>query len=442
MKKLLIFLALFSALAARAQYKSFSYEDIDDTETASAFKEHIGFLSSAMLEGRKAGSEGEKEAAIYFTEVLKKYDVDVFSGDEGELFGVKQAAGDTLTSRNVLGFIPGYDKELREHYIVIGARLDNLGTITSTVNGEPVNRTFYGANGNASGLAMLLELARMLSTNRVLLKRSVIIAAFGSSLEMNAGSWYMLNRSFGAVPSIDAMINLDMVGTGSGGFYAYTASNMDLNNILTSLGETLQPVRPQIVGQEPVSSDHRSFYDKGIPSVLFTTGMYPEYNSERDTEPIIQYDDMERELEYVYNFSLKLANGAKPEFRANRDVRKPLFGERDIVPYADCDFKPTFLGSNDPAVFLQKWVYVYLKYPQEAVRQGIQGRVLVDFVIDEKGKVTDVSVGKSVDPLLDEEAVKVISASPDWKPARLAGKKVKCGMSLYVEFRLEKKKHR
>ena len=442
MKKLLIFLALFSALTARAQYKSFSYEDIDDTETASAFKEHIGFLSSAMLEGRKAGSEGEKEAAIYFTEVLKKYDVDVFSGDEGELFGVKQAAGDTLTSRNVLGFIPGYDKELREHYIVIGARLDNLGTITSTVNGEPVGRTFYGANGNASGLAMLLELARMLSTNRVLLKRSVIIAAFGSSLEMNAGSWYMLNRSFGAVPSIDAMINLDMVGTGSGGLYAYTASNMDLNNILTSLGETLQPVRPQIVGQEPVSSDHRSFYDKGIPSVLFTTGMYPEYNSERDTESIIQYDDMERELEYVYNFSLKLANGAKPEFRANRDVRKPLFGERDIVPYADCDFKPTFLGSNDPAVFLQKWVYVYLKYPQEAVRQGVQGRVLVDFVIDEKGKVTDVSVGKSVDPLLDEEAVKVISASPDWKPARLAGKKVKCGMSLYVEFRLEKKKHR
>lgn len=170
--------------------------------------------------------------------------------------------------------------------------------------------------------------------------------------------------------------------------------------------------------------------------------MYPEYNSERDTESIIQYDDMERELEYVYNFSLKLANGAKPEFRANRDVRKPLFGERDIVPYADCDFKPTFLGSNDPAVFLQKWVYVYLKYPQEAVRQGVQGRVLVDFVIDEKGKVTDVSVGKSVDPLLDEEAVKVISASPDWKPARLAGKKVKCGMSLYVEFRLEKKKHR
>ena len=60
-------------------------------------------------------------------------------------------------------------------------------------------------------------------------------------------------------------------------------------------------------------------------------------------------------------------------------------------------------------------------------------------MIDEKGKVTDVKVAKGVDPLLDDEAVKVISASPSWKPARLHGEKVKCRLSLYVEFRLQKK---
>ena len=53
-----------------------------------------------------------------------------------------------------------------------------------------------------------------------------------------------------------------------------------------------------------------------------------------------------------------------------------------------------------------------MKYPKEAVKNGIQGRVLVDFVIDEKGKVRDVKVLKGVDPLLDEEAVRIISASP------------------------------
>ena len=91
-------------------------------------------------------------------------------------------------------------------------------------------------------------------------------------------------------------------------------------------------------------------------------------------------------------------------------------------------------------MFLSKWVYVYLRYPQEAVRQGIQGRVLVDFVIDEKGRVTDVRAVKSSHPLLEDEALRVIKASPDWKPGRVRGKKVKSQISLNVEFRLEKKK--
>ena len=90
-------------------------------------------------------------------------------------------------------------------------------------------------------------------------------------------------------------------------------------------------------------------------------------------------------------------------------------------------------------MFLEKWVYQYLRYPDDAVRDGIQGRVLVDFVIDESGKVTDVKVLKGVDPLLDDEAVRVISASPAWKPGMVQGKKVKAEISLYVEFRLEKK---
>ena len=71
-----------------------------------------------------------------------------------------------------------------------------------------------------------------------------------------------------------------------------------------------------------------------------------------------------------------------------------------------------FLNSADPRQFLEKWVYQYLKYPQEAVRDGIQGRVMVEFVINKDGKVSDVRVVKGVSPELDAEAVKVVSASP------------------------------
>lgn len=432
-------LALLAGTAAQAQFRDSDWKDLNDSETVRSMKEQVAFLSSAAMEGRKAGSEGEKAAAIYITEQLRESGVDVLSGAEGDVFGIRQENGDTLTSRNVVGFIPGYDPELRDSYIVIGARMDNLGTSTVTVDGESREKIFYGANGNASGLSMLLQLARKLNTNSVLLKRSVLLVAFGASVDLGAGSWYFLNRSFPDVGNIDAMINLDMVGTGSNGFYAYTASNVDLNAMIEKLSVSLQPVQPEIVALEPVNSDHRMFYAKEIPSVFFTTGMYPWYNTDKDTAWTLEYEWMERELEYVYNFTLELVNGEAPDFRETDERGRRFRDDSSIVPYSECDVKPAFLGSTDPSAFLSKWVYVYLRYPQEAVDKGIQGRVLVNFVLDEKGRMTDVRVVRGVDELLDAEAVRVVSASPDWRPARVRGEKVKCEISIYVDFKLERR---
>lgn len=431
---------LLGQVCCFGQFRSPDLDDLGRSGVELAMKEHVEYLSSAMLEGRGSGTEGELMAARYVTSVLESYGVDVLSGEDGEVFGLIGAQGDTLESRNVIAYIPGCDEQLRDNFIVIGARLDNLGSAAYELDGTVRSKVFYGANGNASGLAMLLELARKLSINGILLKRSVIIAAFGSSTVSNAGAWYFLNRSFSGVENIDAMINLDMLGTASTGFYAYTSSNQDLNDLIASLSGTLQPVLPKLVSMEPVSSDHRPFYERGIPSVMFTTGMYPEYNSDRDTASILEYADMERELDYIFNFTVELAGGPKPEFRRTRAEDVAMPSSADVFAYGDCDVKPVFLGSSDPSVFMQRWVYVYLRYPPEAVEAGVQGRVLVNMVIDEKGKVTDVKVVKGVSPLLDAEAVRVISASPDWKPAMVNGKKVKCGLSLYVDFKLERKR--
>ena len=442
MKRVLLSLVLFACTASfcAAQYRNDVYLGLNDSETVAAMRAHVGYLASAALEGRAAGSEGELEAADYVREVMESYGIELLSGVDGDMFGIKRDNGDTLVSRNVIGIIRGSDKTLKDRYIVVGARLDNIGTRQITIDGEPFTRIYNGANGNASGVAMMLELARMLKVNSLMLKRSVIFVAFGSSLESHIGSWYFLNRSFSDADKIDGMVNLDILGNGRG-FYAYTSSNADMNRIVNRVNATLQPVKPEITASEPVDSDHRMFYASEIPSVLFTTGMYPEYGTDRDTPSIVRLDDMELELEYIYNFTLEFVNGAAPSFFPDRTPAAPA-ASSGAIPYSECDIPPTFLGSTDPKVFLEKWVYAYLKYPQEAVRNGIQGRVLVDFVIDEKGKMTDVKVLKGVDPLLDAEAVKVVGASPDWKPARLQGKKVRSEMSLYVEFKLEKKKNR
>ena len=440
MKRIIVItIAALCCIPSFAQFRS-AYSDLQDSETVRSFREHISYISSAMMEGRAAGSEGERETATYISQRLEEYGVNVLYSDSGDTFGMKLESGDTLTSRNVVGIIEGYDKQLRDRYIVIGARMDNIGTRNVTVDGVPVTRTYYGANGNASGLAMMLELARMLRTNALVLKRSVVFVAFGASLESNAGAWYFLNRSFQNADKIDAMINLDVLGTGDNGFYAFTSSNADLNAVVTKLNGTLQPIRPEITALEPIVSDHRAFYAAEIPSVFFTSGAYPEYGSDRDTPSIIQYEAMERELEYIYSFSVRLANGTAPVFNPNESKAGADRPVNDVVAYHDVDYRPSFLGSTDIKDFLEKWVYAYLKYPEAAVQQGIQGRVLVDFVVDERGKVRDVKVLKGVDELLDAEAVKVISASPDWRPGRLQGKKVKTEISLYIEFKLEKKK--
>lgn len=435
MKRILLILSIFASLPVFAQFKTADLRDLGSSETVREMKEQIRTLSSAAMEGRRAGSEGEAAAAEFVAAELSRYGVDLLPDDS---FGIKREA-DTLVSRNVVGFVTGCDAALKERYIVVAARLDNMGTSPLTVDGEQRTSIYYGANGNASGLAMLLQLAKMANTNSLQMRRTIVFAALGASLEGGAGAWYLLNRSFPDPGKIDAMINLDMLGTGSNGFYAFTASNRDLNNLINSVSETLQPIYPRIVAAEPVASDHRIFYAKEIPSVFFTTGMYPEYNTTRDTESIIEYDMLEQELEYIFNFTVKLSGAAAPEFRLSEDNLRRQGADRDVVPYYECDTRPEFLGSSDPMFFLRKWVYVYMKYPKEAVRDGIQGSVLVSFVIDAKGKVTDVKVLKGVDPLLDDEAVRVISASPDWKAGKVDGKKVKSELTLYVDFRLEKK---
>ena len=439
MKRLFIALAalLFLGPGLGAQYRT-TLQDLDDSETVRALKEHIAALSAAELEGRRAGSDGERMAADYLESWLREYGIDVLT--TGNEFGVAMG-GDTLQSRNVTGLLQGWDKNLNKHYIVIGARMDNLGMDTLMVNGEPTRRIYYGANGNASGMGMLLELAQKLSYARTLLRRSILFVGFGASQETFAGAWYFLHRAFAEDASnIDAMINLDMLGTSSGGFYAYTSSNEDMNTIVSALRGELLPVQAQITTQQPYPSDHTVFYDAEIPSVLFTTGRYPEHGTGEDTYGIIDFEGMEGELEYIYSYVQRLCNGQKPLFRNDSVKPKESSVPADVFAYSDVDVKPMFLNSPDPATFMERWVYQYVKYPKYAAENGIQGRVLVNFVINEKGEVQDVSISRGVHYTLDDEALRVVSASPKWRPGRFHGKKVKTAMTIAVDFKLDKKK--
>lgn len=400
MKRLFLFICAFLlALPSHSQ----GYSELYAGEEALSLRSTADSISAL---------KGEDAIAGFVSRRLASCGMELYESSDYTHFGIRRENGDTATFRNVLAWIPGYGRQLRNRYIVIGTRL---------------------SASNGSGLAALLELAEKINTNNVLLQRSVLIAAFGGAEDANAGSWYFLNRAFPETSAIDAYLGLDCFDNPNRGLYAYSASNADMNHVVGMLAETLQPARPTVTTIEPCVSDLRSFYGKEIPSILFTT-VEPGKMYNKGTDPM-EYEEMSRHLEYLYNFSLSLANGPALRFRPDSDASGV-----PLVAFNDCDTKPTFFGWSNPSVFLAKWVYVYLRYPQYAIDNGIRGRVQVSFVIDEKGKVRDVRVVKGVHPSLDEEAVRVIEASPDWKPGKLGGKPVRSQLTLNVEFKLKKVK--
>ena len=107
----LILALVLPALTLSAQFRGDAYGNLYDSETVSLLKEHVSFLASAQMEGRKAGSEGEKMAATYLYDALESCGVDMVSPKEGDPFGIVTDS-DTLISRNVYGYLPGYDKSL------------------------------------------------------------------------------------------------------------------------------------------------------------------------------------------------------------------------------------------------------------------------------------------------------------------------------------------
>ena len=187
-------------------------------------------------------------------------------------------------------------------------------------------------------------------------------------------------------------------------------------------------------------SDHRLFYEKGIPVALFTSGVHRDYHTVRDTPDKLDYKQMGRLSEYVFAMTEVIANREgriKAASRHNLEDTQDNKGEERIYTQSTVDQKATFLH-GDEVQFLNKWVYEYIKYPDSAVRNGIEGRVVVEFVVDSKGKVKDIEIVRGVDEELDAQVEKVILASPKWKPARIAGREVSVRISIPVEFKLTK----
>ncbi len=113
-------------------------------------------------------------------------------------------------TRNVLAKITGSDKVLKDEYVIIGGHMDHLGI-------SPMGDIMNGANDNASGTAVVMEIARVMKLNRAKPKRTVIFALWAGEEQGLLGSKHYADDSTFPMNKTVAYINMDMVGHGSGG---------------------------------------------------------------------------------------------------------------------------------------------------------------------------------------------------------------------------------
>ncbi len=441
MKQLVFYIfifLLFPLYAATAQYPGVS-------DGVKQMKEDVDRLTSISLEGRAAGSYGEVEASLYVFERLSKAGVYMIVPESGQDFSILNG-GDTVYSRNIIGIVEGYDPALRNQYIVIGANLDHIGTNSLMIDGQPQLQIFPGANDNASGLAVLMNVAEKVSSSAYLFRRSIVFAAFGAKELGTAGSWYFANRAFPQIDSVSMMLDLRMLGKygPNNKFTYYTAApSLEIQKLIGGLSEAGAQFPPiQGTGVLP-AGDYMAFYEKNIPTVMFTTGEDLNNHTVRDIAEELSFEEMEYMSEYIFQFLCAASNTDemlerfKPMQESASD-KKTLNSENLYSPY-EVEERPEFM-KGDENTFLSEWVYTYLRYPESALEYGISGTVMVEFVVEKDGKVTNVKAVKGEDPDLMEEAVRVVAVSPKWKPGQIGGEKVRVKYSIPVEFRLKKKK--
>ncbi len=269
--------------------------------TAETLKEHVCFLADDELQGRKPGTEGGLAAGRHIAEEFEKYGL-----APGDVVGDVEAAGDyfqpfTYRYRNVLAILPGSDPKLKEEMIVIGAHYDHLGSRRS-------GKVYNGADDNASGTAGLLELAEAFSLLPMPPRRTILFAAWDGEESGLLGSMHWLKHPSPPNLKVVFMLNMDMIGRLREDKLSIHAirSGFGLRRLLSTLnsGLTLEFTR-----QISIGSDHWPFYNNGIPTIMFNTGMHEQLHTPQDDVELINATGMRRVARLVFETAAGLANG-------------------------------------------------------------------------------------------------------------------------------------
>ena len=190
--------------------------------------------------------------------------------------------------------------------------------------------------------------------------------------------------------------------------------------------------RKEIIKQEKVEQ----VVEKVKSSIKFTAPVIKKDDEVRPEDEMKSQDEI-MNSKVAVGFANVIGNDESGEVLKAKEmiVNEPVKPkEEENKVFEVVEQMPSFPGGMAALMaYLQKSI----KYPPVAEENGIQGRVVCTFVVERDGSVTDVRVAKSVDPSLDKEAVRVVSAMPKWIPGKQNGQSVRVKYTLPVTFRLQ-----
>jgi len=270
---------------------------------------HIQFLASPDMRGRSGPTA--RKAAEYLREHFQKAGLSpLFDNDFFQPIPAAAGGSSPDLGRNVGGWLPGTDASLRDEFLIVSAHFDHLGVRNGKV--------FPGADDNASGVAMLLELARVFGSAKLKPRRSVAFVGFDLEERLLWGSRWFAAHPPRPLNKLALFVTADMIGRSLG--------DLDLPTVFV-LGSEHAPLLQQTLDTVDIPeklevarlgidlvgtrSDYGPFRDRRIPFLFLSTGEHPDYHTVRDLPDRVDFDKTTRVTQLCRRIVAHVANAER-----------------------------------------------------------------------------------------------------------------------------------
>ena len=261
---------------------------LPDVFSKERMMETVQYLSDKQLEGRGFGTPGLDKAAQYIAEQFKLAGLLPTGDQDNAWFQAWEESGGEpqkkAVLKNVIGIIPGKNPAMQGQSVVVGAHYDHLGLGWPEAREGRKGWVHPGADDNASGVAVLIELARVLAKAPQPDRTIVFVAFSGEEAGKRGSQYYVSNEKKYPADQCIGMINFDTVGRlGKGKLLVLGAgSAQEWVHIFRGAG-FVTGVDIETVSQELDSSDQKSFQEKGVPAVQLFSGPHSDCHCVTDT---------------------------------------------------------------------------------------------------------------------------------------------------------------